>query len=67
MKSSYLVTFPKVSSQNMRGFSHAMILILSFHGLCYERLAPQPPFCVLNTSKNHSQIMSFAAYASETN
>ena len=51
----------------MRGFSQATILILSFHGLCYERLGPQPPFCVLNTSKNHLQIMSFAAYASETN
>ena len=67
MKSSHLLTFPKVSLQNMHGFGHATILILSFHGLCLERLGPQPPFCVLNTSKNHLQIMSFAAYASETN
>ena len=50
----------------MRGFGHAMILIPSFHGLCYERLGPQPPFCVLNTKKNGLQIMSLTAYSSET-
>ena len=28
---------------------------------------PPPPFCVLNMTKNALQIMSLAAYASETN
>ena len=51
----------------MRGFGHAMILIPSFHDLRYERLAQWPPFCVINTKKNGLQIMSLAAYASETN
>ena len=27
---------------------------------------PQPPFCILNKKKNSLQIMSLAAYASET-
>ena len=44
--------FPKLSSQNMRGFDHATILSPSFHGLRKERLAQWPPFCVLNTNKN---------------
>ena len=37
--------FPKLSSQNMRGFNHAMILSPSFHGLHKERLAQCPVFC----------------------
>ena len=32
---SFALTFPKLSSQNMRGFSNAAILMLSFHGLHY--------------------------------
>ena len=44
--------FPKLSSQNMRGFNHATILSSSFHGLCKERLAQWPSFCDLNTTKN---------------
>ena len=51
----------------MRGFGHATILIPSFHDLRYERLAQWPPFCVINTKKNGLQIMSLAAYTSETN
>ena len=39
--------FPKLSSQNMRGFDHAKILSPSFHGLRKERLAQWPTFCVL--------------------
>ena len=50
----------------MRGFDHAMILSPSFHGLRKERLAQWLAFCVLNTTKNALQIMSLAAYASET-
>ena len=37
--------FPKLSSQNMRGFNHATILSPSFHGLHKERLAQWPAFC----------------------
>ena len=37
--------FPKLSSQNMRGFDHATILSPSFHGLHKERLAQWPSFC----------------------
>ena len=37
--------FPKLSSQNMRGFDHATILSPSFHGLRKERLAQWPAFC----------------------
>ena len=59
--------FPKLSSQNMRGFDHATIFSPSFHGLLMERLAQWLPFCVLNTTKNALQIMSLTAYASETN
>ena len=44
--------FPKLSSQNMRGFDHATILSPSFHGLRKERLAQLPPFCVLNITEN---------------
>ena len=51
----------------MRGFGYATILIPSFHDLCKERLGPQRLVCVLNTKKNRLQIMSLAAYASETN
>ena len=35
--------FPKLSSQNMRGFHHATILSPSFHGVRKERLAQWPP------------------------
>ena len=38
--------FPKLSSQNMRGFDHATILSPSFHGLRKERLAQWPAFCI---------------------
>ena len=51
----------------MRGFGHATILIPSFYGLRQERLAQWLPFCAINTEENGLQIMSFAAYASETN
>ena len=51
----------------MRGFDNAKILSPSFHGLRKERLAQWPPICVQNTTKNVLQIMSLAAYASETN
>ena len=51
----------------MRGFGHAMFLIPSFHGVRQKRLGAWLPFCVLNTKKNGLQIMSLAAYASETN
>ena len=51
----------------MRGFDHATILSPSFHGIRKKRLAQSPPFCVLNTTENALQIMSLAAYASETN
>ena len=51
----------------MRGFDHATILTPSFHGLREERLAQWPSICVQNTTKNTLQIMSLAAYASETN
>ena len=34
--------FSKLSSQNMCGFGHAMILIPSFHGHCLKCLGPQP-------------------------
>ena len=37
----------KLSSQNMRGFSHATILSPKFHGLHKERLAQWPAFCDL--------------------
>ena len=50
----------------MRGFDHTTILIPSFHGLREERLAQWLPFCVQNTKKNALQIISLAAYASET-
>ena len=33
------LTFPKLSSQNMRGLDHATILSPSFHGLRNARLA----------------------------
>ena len=59
--------FPKLSSQNMRGFDHATILSPIFHGLRKERLAQWLPFCAINTKENGLRIMSFAAYASETN
>ena len=36
--------FPKLSSQNMRGFDHATILSPSFLGLRQERRAQWPPF-----------------------
>ena len=51
----------------MYGFDHGMILSPSFHGLCSECLAQWPPICVQNMTKNRLQIMSLAAYASETN
>ena len=51
----------------MRGFDHKTILSPGFHGLRKERLAQCPPFCVLKTTKNASQTMNLAAYASETN
>ena len=51
----------------MGDFDYATILSPSFHGLRKERLAQLFPFCVLNTTKNALQIMSLAAYASETN
>ena len=44
--------FPKLSSQNMRGFDHATILSPSFHGLRKERLAQWPAFCVLKYDLN---------------
>ena len=44
--------FPKLSSQNMRGFDHATILSPSFHGLRKERLAQWPAFCVLKYDQN---------------
>ena len=50
----------------MRGFDHATILSPSFHGLRKERLAEWPPICVQDTTENALQIMSLAAYASET-
>ena len=37
------LTFPKLSSQNMRGFDLVTILSNSFHGLCKERLVQCPP------------------------
>ena len=37
--------FPKLSSQNMRGFDYATIPIPSFHGLRKERLAQCPLLC----------------------
>ena len=36
--------FPKLSSENMRGFDQATILSPSFHGLSKERLTQLPPF-----------------------
>ena len=51
----------------MRGFDHPTILCPSFHGLLKERLAQWPPCCVLNTMNDTLQIMSVAAYPSETN
>ena len=50
----------------MRGFDHATILSPSFHGLRKERKAQWLPFFILNTMKSVLQIMSLAAYASET-
>ena len=45
--------FPKLSSQNMFGFDHKMILSSSFHGLHKECLAQWPPICVYySTMKN---------------
>ena len=38
------LTFPKLSSQNMRGLDHATILSPSFHGLRNARLAQWPLF-----------------------
>ena len=40
--------FPKLSSQNMCDFDHAVILSPSFHSLC---LGQWPLICVLNTTK----------------
>ena len=51
----------------MRGFDHAKILSPGFHGLRKERLAQWLPICVQDKTKNALQIMSLAAYASETN
>ena len=51
----------------MRGFDHAKILSPGFHGLRKERRAQWLPICVQDTTKNALQIMSLAAYASETN
>ena len=48
----------------MHGFGHATILSPSFHGLRQERLALTPLLCP--KYKNLLQIMSLAAYASET-
>ena len=53
--------------KNIRGFDHAKILSPSSHGLRKERLAQWPPICVQNAMKSALQIMSLAAYASETN
>ena len=50
----------------MRGFDHATILSPSFHGLPQGTPGTMTPFCVLNITKNALQIMSLAAYASET-
>ena len=36
--------FPKLSSQNVRGFDQVTILSPSFHGLSKERLTQLPPF-----------------------
>ena len=43
--------FPKLSSQNMRGFHHATILSSSFHGVRKERLAQWPPFLTQKRQK----------------
>ena len=43
--------FPKLSSQNMRGFDHGTILSPSFHGVRKERLAQWPPICDPKTTK----------------
>ena len=54
--------FPKL----MCGFDHATILSPSFHCLHKECQWHNDPICVQNTTKIKSQIMSLAAYASET-
>ena len=41
--------FPKLSSQNMRGFNHATILSPSFHGLLKDAWHNDPPFVYLAT------------------
>ena len=43
--------FPKLSSQSMCDFDHAMILSPSFHSLRKERLEQWPLICVLNMTK----------------
>ena len=58
---------PKLSSQNMRGCSHATIIIPSLHLPLWECLGPQQLFCVQNMTEKHLQIMSLTAYAMETN
>ena len=50
----------------MRGFDHATILSPSFHGLRKDDWHNDPPLCPNYTKKNALQIMSLAAYASET-
>ena len=57
---------PELSSLNMRGFDHVTILSPSFHGLRKDAWHNDPVLCPDYTKKNALQIMSLAAYASET-
>ena len=41
----------------MRGFDHATIFSSSFHGVCKERLAQWPTFCVPNTTKTPGGVL----------
>ena len=59
--------FPKLSSQNVRGFDHATILSPIFHGLRQDAWHNDSPVVSYYTKKNALQIMSLAASASETN
>ena len=49
--------FPKLSSQNMRGFDHATIFSPSFHGLCKERLTQWPHLHIKYDEKSREEVL----------
>ena len=50
--------FPKLSSQNMRGFDHASILSPSFHGLRKDAWHNDLPFVSQKTTKNSVEVLA---------